>query len=284
MDSINQIINNIFLSDKSFSDFELLGFSLKKEEINSEFVSTEFTILNEDNNFFARIHISKRILVAFAQNLLKKNNILLLPEFVDTSSLILISEVLNELDEKYQIHLEISPVNLPVKNPSTDILLKIKYQKVFAPVLIQIDTEQLLNLLFKKGISFEDLSEVNLSLSGERNLPLRIIGELEENAFLKIPDKLVFIIGNQFRVGEKEIFIEEEKMENSTSISDEIEIPVIFKINLGKIRLNDIKGLLTDEKITSTLNGKECRIIIGTTTIATGEFNENQVRITKIYF
>lgn len=281
MSIVDSLIQKFFKSSISFGDFQIINISRLTKPI--EFENYSLTLIDENGNYFGNSLISKRLITAYAQDLLLKKNILLIPDFVDAAAIMLLSDILNKIDEKYKICLEISPLQPPEDLLTTDLLLGVKYKKIFSPLILKIDTEQIFQIMLKNDIQIEDNVECLVSINGTRHLPLCIIGALKENGLIKLPVENVVIINDYYRLSKFNLSIEEEKMEENILSIDELRLPVTIRIELGNLRYVDIKEFLKGDDKIKLLQNRQCKIFLGNSLIATGEIYENQVRVTKVF-
>ncbi|MCX7944848.1 MAG: hypothetical protein N2746_10120 [Deltaproteobacteria bacterium] len=284
MKLLDTLTNRPIFSERLENDLEIKSLSFLKEPF--EFESFNFTIVTrEEGLFFADCLISKRLAIAYAQYILKRHNILLLPEFVEASSVLLLTDLLNRIEVECQIGLEISPSRVINQEPKTDLIAYVRFQRVLAPVVVRINTAMFYKLILMAGLDPHESFELNLIIRGQKSIPLKILGSLKEGDILQIPSRMELIANNSIRIGDIEIFLEEVKMEGEivTTQFDELLFPVVFTSELGKFSLNEVKEILNQGKVSKILEGKEVRISIGNVVIAKGEIDENHVKISKIF-
>ncbi|MGC9043849.1 MAG: hypothetical protein ACP5KG_08335 [Myxococcota bacterium] len=281
MNVVDTLIKRLLEKNISFGEFQLLNISPLKESV--EFENYTLNLIDEDGGFFGEVLLSKRLITAYAQDLLMKKNILLLPEFVEASSIILLSEILNKIDENFNIHLEISSDNTLAKVSTTDFLIGLKYKKVFSPLVLRVDTFSIFKLLLKRDIEIENIVEYSISIHGLRRLPLNIIGVLEEGAMMKLPCENVVVINDCLELSKFNLFVEEESMEEKILSIEDLRLPVSVRIEMGELNFSEIKGLLSSEKKIDLLQGKSCKLMLGNSLMAMGEVDETQIRITKTF-
>ncbi len=276
------IIRRFSDSDRFREDFDLINFKYHRESF--EFEHSKFAVITRDEGrFFAQILISKRLILAYAQNLLQKKNILLLPDFVETSSVVLLTDILNRIEEEFNLGLEISHSADIADRPTTDFIAQIRYKKIFAPVIIRVNSEIFYRLIVNSGQNPEEFSDFEVTLLGEKYIPLETIGELGEKDILKMPPEFNLFVNKSIRIGSQWLYQKEETVNNSTIQPEQLSVPVTFSTELGNLSISQIREILNQNKVSEILNNKECKIIIGNTVVATGDIYENQVRIAKIF-
>ncbi|MCX7958116.1 MAG: hypothetical protein N3B13_03635 [Deltaproteobacteria bacterium] len=251
------------------------------------FDHSKLTIITRDDGiFFADVLISKRIILAYAQSLLQKKNIPLLPDFIETSSTLLIADILNIIDRKYNYGLEISSSDNIRRGCTTAFLANIRFHNINAPIIIKVNTEMLWKLITKYGFNPDELSESEVFLRGEKYIPLYVIGNLSVSDILKMPSVFDVIISQTIIAGRKKLFDEEEDMNDCIKEilnSDELYLPVQFIIELGNLSLTQTREILSQSRVSEIISGRECKIILGKTVIARGDISENNIRISKIF-
>ncbi|MEM3609618.1 MAG: hypothetical protein QW076_01770 [Candidatus Anstonellales archaeon] len=249
-----------------------------------EFEGSTFKVVTrDDSTFFAEVKISKRLVLLYAQNLLQKRGILLLPELIETSSVIFLTEILNRIEEEYKIVLEISPFSDASCITTTDILVNVRYQNIVAPVLIKLNTIVLYKLILQSNYNPEEFTDFNVILKGEKNISLKLIGRLKVGDFIRVPSDFDVVMNGLSGIHKVKVYLKEETMENNVVKAEELPIPIVFKIELGSLTLSQIRDILYQDKISEILGGKECRVMIGNAIIATGDINENHIRISKVF-
>jgi len=279
MSFIENIIKKVQQDRIAIGDFSIDNISIVQNPFEFEHYIFSLSLNGET---FGNILLSKRLVIAFAQNLLKEKNILILPDFIEASSIILLTDILNFVEDKYGLHLEISSSSNRDLEQATDLMIAIRYKNIVSPVLLQISAQQIFQLAYSRNIQIEDETEFDMTFKSEQYIPANIIGRLSIDDKIRLPSELGVYINSQIYLNNIIIF-KEEDMEREIQEVSEIRLPVVFQIRLGGMTFNKIKELLTSNNLLDHLNNRECRIILGNSVIANGEVNENKVRITKIF-
>jgi hypothetical protein len=279
MSFIESILKKIRQDRLTFGDFSIDNITVTKDPFEFEHYAFALSL---NKKSLGKVLLSKRLITSFAQNILREKNIVVLPDFIEASSIIILTEMLNCIEERYGICLEINHPDNQELNQTTDIMIAMRYKNIVSPVLLQISTDQIFSIACDKNIDIEDETEFDITLSNEQNISADIIGRLSIDDVIQLPSKLSVYLNSQIYIKDIQLY-QEEDMEKEIHEIKEMKFPVVFQIRLGGMTFNKIRELLTSNNLFEYLNNKECRILLGNSIIANGEVNENKVRITKIF-
>ncbi len=270
------------LSSQRIQIGEMLIENITIYEKPCEFQNYAFSLIDSQKKYFGDILLSKRLITEFSQKLLKERNILILPEFIDSCAIIFAADILNKIEDIYEIHLEITN-KVDITEPDlTQFLLSIRYGRILTPIILIVPTREIIKIAIEKNLDFEEDIEFPVCLLGEQYLPLHIIGRLNINDRIKIPSQMTINISEDNILNNKIRFYEEEIMQKEGLSLEELTLPVTIKIEIGQIKISKLREMVNEIEKEKLLEGKKCKIFLSNTLIAEGEINDKHIKISKI--